>query len=538
MKFIGGIENPKDIVTKEFTNSKVNVVELSGVEQGMTATSPYIVGDYLQYTDSDGVAHFAKVTAAIEIGDTLAVGTNIESNTIGDALSYLDRKDITLTKAEYNALSTAEKNDPNKFYYITDAYATSVDIEDSVVAPNAVWSSQKIRLELDQLQGSILTKQPMLTFDNAPTAGSDNPVKSSGIKTSLDDKFSYLDNAVVGAKNLIDFRNTEPLDEETITLNSTGFTVSGSTAYAGSNTDLSHDLEVGKQYTLSANVTALSAMEPYLAIRNGSGDIVFGVVPTATGVYSFPFTYANGLYFSVLVNMATAAESSVTITNLMVRLASDTDSTFVPYAMTNRRLTQRCDAIETELNTKVDVNETQVITAPQTFTERLYVDRTESTTSESVDNVLVFKYEDSEGVEQEVAPVRYYDGDSEEVITGGGKKGPAKLGNPVKLGDALGSGTPNIGIVLIGSDLGTTVITAGESAPAVIAAKSISNSDNIYLIADGAVKFLVNAQTPANVIEALDISATGEVKVNNSLVIPVDPVTTPTTNGAIWITTT
>lgn len=42
--------------------------------------------------------------------------------------------------------------------------------------------------KITALQTAINGKQPMLTFDNAPTAGSNNPVKSGGVKTALDAK--------------------------------------------------------------------------------------------------------------------------------------------------------------------------------------------------------------------------------------------------------------------------------------------------------------------------------------------------------------
>lgn len=42
--------------------------------------------------------------------------------------------------------------------------------------------------KITALQTAINGKQPMLTFDNAPTVGSNNPVKSGGVKTALDAK--------------------------------------------------------------------------------------------------------------------------------------------------------------------------------------------------------------------------------------------------------------------------------------------------------------------------------------------------------------
>ena len=128
--------------------------------------------------DPNGYNHFAVVIAPIDIGDRLEVHENIEDTTISEQLRYLDGKMVTLTKAEYDALSYAEKMDPDKFYFITDVTVSSDDfIDDSVVALDSTWSSTKINLNVEQLQASLLTKQPMLTFDNTPTDSSDNPVK-------------------------------------------------------------------------------------------------------------------------------------------------------------------------------------------------------------------------------------------------------------------------------------------------------------------------------------------------------------------------
>ena len=45
---------------------------------------------------------------------------------------------------------------------------------------------------IEQIYTSLSRKQPLLTFDDAPTAESSNPVKSSGIKTALDAKQGTL----------------------------------------------------------------------------------------------------------------------------------------------------------------------------------------------------------------------------------------------------------------------------------------------------------------------------------------------------------
>ena len=56
---------------------------------------------------------------------------------------------IPVTQTEYNALSSAEKNDVNKWYYITDATASGAPIDDYTVATNKLWSSNKVDGELD-----------------------------------------------------------------------------------------------------------------------------------------------------------------------------------------------------------------------------------------------------------------------------------------------------------------------------------------------------------------------------------------------------
>lgn len=52
------------------------------------------------------------------------------------------------------------------------------------------------------VQTALNGKQNTLTFDNSPTAGSSNPVKSSGVKTALDNqKYFYVDAEGYGCIN-------------------------------------------------------------------------------------------------------------------------------------------------------------------------------------------------------------------------------------------------------------------------------------------------------------------------------------------------
>lgn len=63
----------------------------------------------------------------------------------GGVKTGLDNKVITLTYADYQLLSTAEKNDPDKVYYVTDyeSHATYAELDDTTTAADKIWSSQK-----------------------------------------------------------------------------------------------------------------------------------------------------------------------------------------------------------------------------------------------------------------------------------------------------------------------------------------------------------------------------------------------------------
>ena len=152
MEYIGRILENKDIVTKEYVDniaSKTGVVELKGVESGTTATSAYSIDDYIRYIDGNNVKQIAKVTSAIAVGATIVNGTNVENISLGSDAS------IICSKTLYNLLSSDEKNDSNRTYYINDIYGGEIVIDDTTIASDSTWSSTKISLEISQLSGSL-----------------------------------------------------------------------------------------------------------------------------------------------------------------------------------------------------------------------------------------------------------------------------------------------------------------------------------------------------------------------------------------------
>lgn len=64
---------------------------------------------------------------------------------------YIEDKSVDLTYAEYQALPSSKLSD-NVNYHITDVTpVVGTDINDSVVASNKVWSSQKVNAEFNKV---------------------------------------------------------------------------------------------------------------------------------------------------------------------------------------------------------------------------------------------------------------------------------------------------------------------------------------------------------------------------------------------------
>lgn len=74
---------------------------------------------------------------------------------------------IELTKAQYDALPSSEKQDPTKVYYVKDYDPSPVDfIDDNTTALNRVWSSSKTSSEISNVKGwtAIATAAPNQTW--------------------------------------------------------------------------------------------------------------------------------------------------------------------------------------------------------------------------------------------------------------------------------------------------------------------------------------------------------------------------------------
>lgn len=97
---------------------------------------------------------FYKANGARSVG-TLDVDSAVwgqitgDINDQSDLMNELGKKVIKLTQAQYNALSSAEKHDTDKVYYIYDYSPAPITlINDAIISLTSTWSSQKINQEI------------------------------------------------------------------------------------------------------------------------------------------------------------------------------------------------------------------------------------------------------------------------------------------------------------------------------------------------------------------------------------------------------
>ena len=144
----------------------------------------------------------------------------------------------------------------------------------------------------------------------------------------------------------------------------------------------------------------------------------------------------------------------------------------------------------------VDLSTAQTVGGTKTFTSYVVIDRSASAVAlGNMLAILQFKYKNPDNQVKTVQVIRTY-GDTE-------------------------TGTANNGFVIVGSNSGATVLCAGESAePVIDANQSISNTENIYLIADGSINLWTGGnQSTGAVSKAVTVASNGNVTLANPLAI-------------------
>ena len=178
------------------------------------------------------------------------------------------------------------------------------------------------------------------------TTSTEKVWSSDKTNTELSAKVNYTDNAVLGAKNLLEVTaNTETRSATTFTINKDD---KGNVLNVNVNGTPSSDIyfrinskfsEVGR-YILNGILDGSNTFRMQAYIYESS-DNTFKRSYTDTGSGT-KIVIDNGEYanFEIIVTQSGGAVSNKKVYP-MLRLATDTDDTYVPYAMTNRELTEK-----------------------------------------------------------------------------------------------------------------------------------------------------------------------------------------------------
>ena len=174
--------------------------------------------------------------------------------------------------------------------------------------------------------------------------------------TEINNKVSYKDNTILGAKNIL--RNTASSGTDngvTYTVNADG-TVNTNTSEISANSRL----VVGKGIKLKKGTYTLNgcpsggAEDKYfirLAISDSS-TTDWGIAVGKDYGDGYTFTVSDeSKYYDINLYIINGYTSTNPTFSPMLRLASDTDDTYVPYSMTNRELTNAVIPIVTDVKT-------------------------------------------------------------------------------------------------------------------------------------------------------------------------------------------
>ena len=238
-------------------------------------------------------------------------------------------------------------------YVTTEALELAISdflTEDDV---EAILASYYTKTEVDTLLNG---KQNTLTFDNVPTENSTNVVKSGGVYSAVDDVYKVMGEN--GAKNLLPYpfygNSTKTLNGITFTDNGDGTVTANGTAtadadfypfFANIGTKELVTLPAGK-YTISGCPSGGSSTSYYIYISLWN--------EAHTGGVTKGFDYGEGFELTLdeeteLRGFIVRVVNGQAVSNLtfkpMIRLASDTDATYQPYAMTNQQMTPYVQAI-------------------------------------------------------------------------------------------------------------------------------------------------------------------------------------------------
>lgn len=312
-----------DDTAGKWVNKDVSVT----IDSVLSSTSENPVQNKVLYLALEDKADKATTLSGYGIADAY---TKTETdNAIAAEIEKLDVADSVVAGSYVTAVSEADGK-------------ISVTREAADETPTA---NSKKMLTSGGAKTALDAKQDTLTFDNAPTENSANPVKSGGVYTANRNIYEVMGKN--GAKNLSKPINSTTYNDITVVCDSDGvLTVTGTASASGGRLNMTGDpftLKAGT-YKVVQNSDDLTKYSSIVCHRK-SDNTTLGYVLIENGTINntnAQFTLAADTECFLGMNTYLGTNYGTgegTKEYAMVVLADDTDTTYQPYAKTNRELT-------------------------------------------------------------------------------------------------------------------------------------------------------------------------------------------------------
>lgn len=335
-----------------------------------TATSSNKLVDH----DSLGTAAFKNSTDRVSPNNTALVESQSVYSAINTALSsiYTPRGDITCAELTSDLLIAANVGN---IYETSDSGTTSALFLQGAGVPIATGSNVGI---INAGQGRILFNLMANAFDLTDYQKKDlaNTIEGAttvegalgALSTNKATQAEVNDIVnVLGAKNLLpSIKASKTVGDVTFTLNGDGSITANGTASNTIYVDLvtSQSFLGQGNYVLSGGVNA----NQFIYVNTLDSGTYIDTIARAEGedaVFSINYSGYNQLTVGISI---TSGQSVDHVTFYpMIRLASDPDNTYAPYAMTNQQLTADTEALTNNINVNGSKNVLTSLTPSGTY---------------------------------------------------------------------------------------------------------------------------------------------------------------------------
>lgn len=292
----------------------------------------YCVGD-LDVSDTATAGSY--VTAVNETNGVIAVTREAADGTPTNASTKM-----VTSGGVYSALSSkAEKSTISDAYNASTAYA----VGDHFIYNDVIYTVDVACTGITPPNANYYTANNLTDLIEANTS------QISTLNSSINNKVDWKSNGMLGAKNLLpNTANTQVVDDVTFTVNNDGsVTINGATTssvhYSAINlcvnVPLSElGLKKGANYILSSGLSS-TYLRLVLLVRNSSQTVIQTVLSsTSSSELSIP---NDAAYITARIDCLKGYTANNDICYPMLRLTSDTNDTYQPYAMTNQQLTSK-----------------------------------------------------------------------------------------------------------------------------------------------------------------------------------------------------